>query len=299
VAIGCQVYLPGRYKNMKRMVVVVLGLALAAMGCGSDDNGGGAGSAGSGGAGGDGGGGGAGGAPGVACGDIEGGPLYDLSGGVFKVYNSLLDVDTGSGEYATDCAVPDLSGNLGANLTGIADKCLIIAPPDVSGCMQFEETSPGNFDVTGTQNLKFVIDVTIDAVAAQVVITTDSVTTFSGTGTGALPGTITMDALTAPFNVNAVASGTTNCAATNTATMADVSDAVCPLAGLMGGDNALPFPGDPGQRTFPPLAVTADTFEMGDGPTDATGYYLANPAPISGNGTQWPALLGGRLNPAP
>lgn len=279
---------------MKKVAVVLLGLTLAVMGCDSSDGGGSAGTGGSGG--GAGGAGGAGGGGPVACGDMEGGPLYDLSGGLFKVYNSLLPDDTGSGEYATDCAVPDLSSNPGANLTGITAKCLIIAPPDISGCMQFEETSAGNFDVTGTQNLSFVIDVTIPAVAAQVVITTNSVTTFSGTGTGALPGTITMDALTAPFNINAVATGTTNCTATNTATMADVSDSICPLAGLEGGDNSLPFDGDPGQRTFPPLAVTADTFEMGAGPTDATGYYLANPAAIAGNGTQWPALLGGRLN---
>jgi hypothetical protein len=215
---------------------------------------------------------------------------------LFKVYNGLLADDTGSGEYATDCAVPDLSGNPGANLTGIGAKCLIIAPPDISGCMQFEETSSGNFDVTGTQNLTFTIDVTIPALSARVVITTNSVTTFSGTGTGTLPGTITLDPLTAPHNINAAATGITNCTATNTSTGADVSVDICPNAGLMGGDNALPFPGDPGQRTFPPLAVTADTFEMGAGPTDATGYYLANPAAIAGNGTQWPALLGGRLN---
>jgi hypothetical protein len=226
-----------------------------------------------------------------ACGDPAGGPLFDLSASVFKPYNSLLAANTGTGVYDTDCAVPDLSGNLGANLTGITDNCLIIEPPDISGCILFEETSPGNFDVTGEQALSFTVDVEIAAVF-RVEITNNSVITFSGTGTGALPGTIALDLITMPFNINAVASGITNCKATNTATMEDVSDSICPLAGLMGGDNALPFPGDPGMRTFPPLTIGADTFELGAGPADPSGWYLSNPAPLAGNGTQWVALAG-------
>ena len=219
-------------------------------------------------------------------------PTYDLSTSVFKPYNSLLDVTTGSGDPTTDCAVPDLSGNLGANLTGITGKCIIILPPDVTGSITLEETSTGVFSVTGTQDLVFTIDVTIAAVAAQVVIVTNSSTAFSGTGTGALPGTITLDPLTAPFNINAAATGITNCTATNLATGADVSAAICPLAGLTGGDNALPFPGDPGQRTWSPIVTTATSFQLGGGPSAADGYYLSNPAPLAGNGTQWVALSG-------
>jgi hypothetical protein len=215
-----------------------------------------------------------------------------LSTSIFKPYNSLLDETTGSGDPATDCAVPDLSGNLGANLTGITGKCIIILPPDVSGSLVLDETSDGVFSVTGTQDLVFTIDVTIAAVAAQVVIVTNSSTAFSGTGTGALPGTITLDPLTAPFNINAAATGITNCTATNLATGADVSTAICPLAGLTGGDNALPFPGDPGQRTWSPIVTTATSFQLGGGPSAADGYYLSNPAPLAGNGTQWVALSG-------
>jgi hypothetical protein len=255
-----------------------------------------------GGTGGTGGGGGMGGTGGIAacpdvpCGNMEGGPLFDLSASVFKPYNSLLDENTGSGDFRTDCAAPDLSGNLGANLTGIAAKCIIIEPPGVCGCMQFDETSSGNFDVTGEQTLSFVIDVTIASVSARVVITTDSVTTFSGTGAGALPGTITLDALGDGFNINAAATGNVNCQATNLSTGADVSTGVCPLANLEAGDNSVPLPGDPGTRTFPPLTIGADTFELGAGPADATGWYLSNPAPLAGNGTQWVALAGEQTN---
>ena len=279
---------------MKHIVVVVLGLAIAALGCGDDNEstggtGGTGGSAGNGGEGGEGG--------GMAqCGDPAGGPLFDLSASLFKPYNSLLDDNTGSGDPATDCAVPDLSGNSGANLTGIIDKCLIISPPDIIGCMQFEETSTGNFDVTGEQTLSFVIDVTVAAVSAQVVITTDSVTTFTATGTGALPGTITLDDLGDGFNMNAAASGNVNCQATNTNTGEDLSAVVCPLANLMGGDNSVPLPGDPGTRTFPPLTVTDTDFQLGGGSADAGGWYLVNPAPLAGNGTQWAVLSGVRLN---
>jgi len=53
--------------------------------------------------------------------------------------------------------------------------------------MEFDETSPGNCFVTGEQTLSFVIDVTVAAVGAQVIINTNSVTAFSGTGTGGQP----------------------------------------------------------------------------------------------------------------
>ena len=102
----------------------------------------------------------------------------------------------------------------------------------------------------------------------------------------------TLDPLTAPFNINAAATGITNCTATNLATGVDVSDAICPLAGLMGGDNPLPFPGDPFMRTFPPIAVGASTFALGAGPADPTGWYLSNPPALAGNGTQWVGLSG-------
>jgi hypothetical protein len=234
--------------------------------------------------------------PDVPCGNMAGGPLFDLSASVFKPYNSLLEDTTGTGDFRTDCAVPDLSGNPGANLTGITAKCALITPPGVCGCMQFDETSSGNFDVTGEQTLEFVIDVTIASVTARVEITTNSVTTFTGTASGALPGTITLDGLGDGFNVNAAATGNVNCKATNTESGADVSNAICPLANLMGGDNPVPLPRDPGMRTFPPLTIGADIFELGAGPADASGWYLSNPAPLAGNGTQWVALTGEQMN---
>ena len=231
------------------------------------------------------------------CGiELTGGPLFDFRTSLFKPYNSLLPELTGTGDPATDCAVPDLSGNAGANLTGIDTKCLILSLPDVSGCMQFEETGSGDFDVTGEQTLSFVIDVTVASVGARVIITTDSVTTFAGTGTGALPGTITLDDLGGGFNINAAATGNVNCQATNTVTGDDVSAGICPLANLMGGDNSVPLPGDPGTRTFPDLTVTDTDFELGGGSANADGWYLVNPAPLAGNGTQWAALSGVRLN---
>jgi len=215
-----------------------------------------------------------------------------LSNSIFKPYNSLLPDLTGTGQPDTDCAAPDLSGNPGANLTGITTKCLIINPPDVSGSMTFDETSAGNFDVSGVQDLTFTIDVTIAAVGAQVIINTNSSTVFTGTGTGSLPGTINMDALGGGFNVNAAATGNVTCEAFNTTSGADVSCAICPLANLVCGDNPVPLPGDPGTRTFPPLTVGATTFELGAGAADPTGWYLSNPAPLAGNGTQWVALAG-------
>ena len=263
--------------------------------CNPAGAGGTAGSGGSGGTagGGGGGGGGAGGTGGTggmeACGDPNGGPLFEFSRSEFRPFNSLLEPDP-------DCTDPSLSGNPGANLTGIDDKCLIVEPPNVSGCLQFEETSPGNFDATGEQTLSFVIDVIIASVAARVEITTNSVTSFAGTSTGALPGTITMDDLGDGFNINAAATGTVNCKATNTTTNADVSDQICPLANFAPGDNTVPLPGDPGKRAFPTIEVGADSFELGAGPGNASGWYLVNPAPLASNGTQWAALSGDRTN---
>ena len=46
-------------------------------------------------------------------------PTFDLTESIFKPYNSLLDSITGTGDPRTDYAAPDLSGNPGANLTGI------------------------------------------------------------------------------------------------------------------------------------------------------------------------------------
>jgi hypothetical protein len=212
--------------------------------------------------------------------------------------------------------VPDLSGNLGASLTSIETKCLIIEPPGISGSMTFEDTGGGTANVTGTQDLNFVIDVLIAAFNAQVIITTASSTAFSGTGTGNVGDgdTIILDVLTPPTedlkgqpcagcvggNINAVPSGTVNCAAFDNTTTppTDVSAGICPLANLpMGGDNILPFEGDPGQRTFPPINFSdlgggQLGFALGGGPAAATGWYLVNPRALAGNGTQWAALTG-------
>jgi hypothetical protein len=101
-----------------------------------------------------------------------------------------------------------------------------------------------------------------------------------------------LDGLGDGFNVNAAATGNVNCKAFNTTTMTDVSCAICPLANLTCGDNSVPLPGDPGARTFPPLTIGATSFELAAGPDDASGWYLSNPAPLAGNGTQWVALAG-------
>jgi hypothetical protein len=244
----------------------------------------------------------------------------------------VIDPAIGAGAPDEDCNNPNLTAAPSNNLTGINTKCLIIQSPDVSGSMSFEDTGGGNFNVTGVQDLLFTIDVTIPAVSARVIINTDSSTVFTGTATGALPGTITMDPLTAPFNVNAAATGVANCQALNQlfigsactvdtdcpfggacndpidpldppcgqicggATLGclptDVSVQVCPLANLQAGDNPVPLPGDPGMRTFPPITVGAATFELGAGAADPTGWYLSNPPNMAGNGTQWVALAG-------
>jgi hypothetical protein len=224
-------------------------------------------------------------------------PTYDLTTSIFKPYNSLLPDITGSGDPATDCAVPDLSGNPGANLTGITTKCLIITDPDIAGSMTFEETTPGNFNVTGVQDLSFVIDVTIEAFGANVNINTNSSTEFTGTGTGTFPGTITLTDGGDGFNVDAAATGQVVCTATNLVTGDDVSCVLCGLANLQceaDGGNPVPLPGDPGRRTFPPIEVGEGDFQLQGGASATTGWYLSNPAPLAGNGTQWVSLSGNR-----
>jgi hypothetical protein len=260
-------------------------------------------------------------------------PTYDLSQSIFKPYNSLLSVNTdpgicqggdfdgggsdagrcnsdancpgdppgicirGQGTSTDDCFVPDLRAVPDASLTNQETKCLILPAPAVAGFISFDETSPGNFDVFAVQFLDFVIDVTLDFLSAQVVVTTMSRTEITGTATGAIPGVITLDLLADPFNVNTMGSGNVNCTATDLDDGSDVSTGVCPLAGLpLGGDNPVPLPGDPGMRTIPPITIGAASFELGTGNASATGYYLSNPADLANDGSQFIALAGVQIN---
>jgi hypothetical protein len=75
----------------------------------------------------------------------------------------------------------------------------------------------------------------------------------------------------------------------------DVSETVCPLANLQAGINLTPLPADPLTRTWPIIAFSgAGKLNMGmdGGPAVPGGWYLNNPAPMAGNGTQFVALTG-------
>ena len=265
-------------------LIFITGFCLVfAAACGDDDGGGTGGVAGgTGGAGG-----GTGGAGGGGTGGAPGGALT----GDFRAYNSLLPVDTA-------CETPDLSSVPGANLTGIADKCIL---ETMTGSLTVTDTGGGNVAVTGTYDLMFTINATImlGAQTATVDIETMSQTALTGTGVGSATdgGSITLDMLAAPkaaFNLDAAATGNVNCAAEAAGT--DLSSVICPMAGLVAGDNTLPLPGDPNGRTFPVLNFSEDGGElivvMGDGATNANGWFLVNPAPLSGNGTQFGTLTG-------
>ena len=259
-------------------LIFITGFCLVfAAACGDDDGGGPGGTGGGGVGGGTGGaGGGTGGAP--------GGPLT----GDFRAYNSLLPVDTA-------CLTPDLSSVPGANLTGIADKCIF---ETMTGSLTVTDTGGGTVAVTGAYNLMFTINATVMLGAQTVLvdIVTMSRTDLTGTGVGSATdgGSVTLDVLTAPFNLDAAATGNVNCAAEAAGT--DLSSVICPMAGLVAGDNTLPLPGDPNGRTWPVLNFSEDGGElivvMGDGATNANGWFLVNPAPLSGNGTQFGTLTG-------
>ena len=224
----------------------------------------------------------------LECGNTGVTALFDLSNSIFKAYSSLLGETTGSGEPNTDCAVPDLSDKQGADIAGSTTKCIIVEPPGVSGCLELDDTGSG-WNVTGQQQLSFVIQASLGTSTA--VITTNSLTEFTGTGTGASPGTITLDDIGDGFNMNVEVSGIVNCTATD-GSGNDASATLCPAAGLMPGDNALPLPTDPLKRSFPPITSGADTFELGAGLADPTGWYLSNP----GSGTQFVGLAGAKKN---
>jgi hypothetical protein len=76
----------------------------------------------------------------------------------------------------------------------------------------------------------------------------------------------------------------------------DVSVAVCPLANLDGGINLTPLPADPLQRAWPTTLTFSGAgklnMQMDGGPSVPAGWYLNNPTPMAGNGTQFVTLTG-------
>jgi hypothetical protein len=259
----------------------------------SDDSSGGAAGSGGGGEGGAGGGGegGAGGGEGGAGGAP---PSADL-GGEFRAFSGLLGVDAA-------CAMPLLTAVPGSTIDEVSSNCIIATPPDVSGSMTITDMGDGNYDITAVYDLKFTIsaEVMVGALGLTATIESESTTTLTGTGTGsaAAGGSITLDALDgdlSAFNMNSEATGNVNCSAIADGG-ADASTVVCPMIPLMPGANPIPLPGDPGAKLLPVLNF-ADVggeliIEMGDGPEDASGWYISNPAPMPGNGTQFLTLTG-------
>jgi hypothetical protein len=133
-------------------------------------------------------------------------------------------------------------------------------------------------------------------------IASESTTTLTGTGTGSAADgeSITLDALTgdlSAFNMNSAATGNVNCSAVTSGGQ-DASGLVCGMIpGLEAGDNPIPLPMDPGAKFLPVLNFDETVqgeliMEMGAGPDDASGWYISNPAPMAGNGTQFLTLTG-------
>jgi len=256
--------------------------------CSDDSSGGAAGSGGTGGGGEGGAGGGEGGAGGA--------PPSGTLGGEFRAYVSLLG-DTPA------CATPDLSTVDGSTVTSGDQKCQIVIPPDVSGSMTITDMGSGSYAITAVQDLQFTVvaevmipDLQLTATAT---IESSSTTTLTGTGTGSAAdgGMITLDALAgdlSAFNMNATLEGNVNCSVV--ASVGDLSALVCPEIGLMGGDNPVPLPMDPGARLLPVLNFAADgddlVVTMGGGASNADAWYIVNPAPMAGNGTQFATLTG-------
>jgi len=268
--------------------------------CSDDSNGGAAGSGGTAGTGGTGGGGGGGGGGEGGAGGGEGGaggapPSGSLTG-EFRGFSTILG-DTPA------CAVPDLSAVPGAAIPAGFEKCIIAEPPDVGGSMTITDMGSGNYAVSAVYDLKFTIkaDVMVGGLMLTATIASESTTTLTGTGTGSAAdgGMITLDALAgdlSAFNMNSAATGNVNCSAITSGGQ-DASPVVCPMIPLMPGDNPIPLPMDPGAKLLPVLNFDETVqgellMEMGGGPDDASGWYISNPAPMPGNGTQFLTLTG-------
>jgi hypothetical protein len=221
------------------------------------------------------------------------GPL----GGEFRAYNDLLMTNMA-------CATPDLSGIDGADIADDLNQCIIVEPPDVNGTLAFSDAGGGKIAVEGEYNLSFAITPTVSlgaGIEILVSIVTCSNTKVSGIGEGTVAdgGSLTLDMLEAPldaFNINAMATGNVTCSAVDATTGADASATVCPLANLAPGDNSVPLPGDPGARLWPVLNFTDVDGElnvqMGDGPSNANGWFISNPEPQASSGTQFVTLIG-------
>jgi hypothetical protein len=216
--------------------------------------------------------------------------------------------------------VPALSGVPGASLTGIEDQCTIVSgEPDITGSMVVTERATADvWDMLMTQNLLFTIELQIafGPITANAIIQTDSQTVIDGVADGTVPGSLDFrefdkdiiippatDPTTFTYNVNAAADGTVFCCA-DTNTPPDCSpptygNAAIVLCGavppLAPGNNSLPLTGDPGARTFPLMTLNG-SWQFGDGAPNINGWYLVNPRPLAGNGTQFAALAGVQTN---
>jgi len=212
----------------------------------------------------------------------------------------------GFGNAADDCFVPNLGPRSDSNLTGIEEKCVIKSAPDVSGTMVLTAAGTDVWDVEITQNLMFAIETTValGPIQVNVEIPTNSTTVLTGTADGPVPGTIVLRDLADPtFNINASATGTVFCCASSfsppvcdSPVGGDFGPSVCPLANLAVGPNTLPLPGDPNARTLPAINANG-AWDLGGGSSVASGWYLVNPSPLAGNGTQFAALGGVQTSP--
>jgi hypothetical protein len=206
--------------------------------------------------------------------------------------------------------VPALSGVPGASLTGIETQCTIVSgEPEITGSMVVTERATADvWDMTMTQNLLFTIELQIPfgPITANAIIQTDSTTVIDGVADGTVPGSLDFREFMVganTFNVNAAATGNVFCCA-DTNTPPDCSppsygDAAATLCGavppLAPGNNSLPLTGDPGARTFPLMTLNG-SWQFGDGAPNINGWYLVNPRPLAGNGTQFAALAGVQTN---
>jgi hypothetical protein len=206
--------------------------------------------------------------------------VYDLSDSIFVAYNDLLDANSPL------CVTPDLNG-------GNA-QCIKVFPPDINGTFELTETpsGSGDWDVHVEQNLNSVINASISAFNADVVITALSLTVLDGTGTGTIPGTIVLDTFTdAVGTQNMVvdtafpgAGGTAQCLAVNTTdqgTACTCTDKLAPCADCINWENL-------GQTCGNLVANQCDPVEVSGPLTNPTAICNIAGLPITFCEDQWP-----------
>jgi len=288
--------------------------------CG-DDGGGGTGGTGggTGGAGGGTGGTGGGGGSGGGAGPV---------GGEFRAFSNLLAEMDG-------CDTPDLSTVPGSGIlepgADIRKRCIIVTPPDISGSITLENTGTDTWDVAATQALLFQIDTTIMGLDfLQVQVTTESLTQYSGTGTGSVAdgGSLTLDTLDGAggaggaggsgdpeFNIDAPLTGTVACKARNILTAGQdcTANADCiPMGtpdqgqtcGLIEAGKCDPLDVSLDVCTLamlgPAQGATCTKFPDDTTDIDEAGCFLSLPFPDDPGARLWPVLnffdVGGELN---